>query len=146
VTAVNEATGINFSAAQMQAENVAKLRLASNISSSIAALADVALANNETTPEFTASLSKAVENAKVIVSQKLGRIIVPVTIYRQTGNTYTVRVQILYDQKQAMKIAHEAVLQQLSNESEENKKQLESLIGMDKIQDQYKNMEFDEEL
>ena len=146
VDAVGQATGTNFSAAQMQAENVAKLRLASNISSSIAALADVSLANNETTPELTASLSKALENAKVIVSQKLGRIIVPVTIYRQTRNTYTVRVQILYDQKQAMKIAHDAVLQELANESEENKKQLEALIGMDKIQDQYKNMDFDEEL
>lgn len=139
-----QATGTNFSAAQMQAENVAKLRLASNICSSIAALTDISLANNETSPELAASLSQAVENAKVIVSQKLGRVVIPMTIYMQTRNTYTVRVAALYDQKQAMKIAHDAVLQELAQESEENKKQLESLLGMDKIQNQYNNMTFEE--
>lgn len=141
-----QATGTNFSAAQMQAENIAKLRLASNICSSIASLTDVSLANNETTPELTASISKVLENAKVIVSQKLGRVFVPMTIYKQTRNTYTVRVAALYDQKQAMKIAHDTVMQELANESEENKKQLEALLGMDKIQEQYNKMKFDEEL
>lgn len=141
-----QATGTNFSAAQMQAENIAKLRLASNICSSIASLTDLSLANNETTPELTASIAKVLENAKVIVSQKLGRVFVPVTIYQQTRNTYTVRVNALYDQKQAMKIAHDTIMQELANESEENKKQLESLLGMDNIQKQYNNMKFDEEL
>ncbi len=141
-----QATGTNFSAAQMQAENIAKLRLASNICSSIASLTDVSLANNETTPELTASISKVLENAKVIVSQKLGRVFVPITIYNQTRNTYTVRVVAMYDQKQAMKIAHDTIMQELADESEENKRQLESLLGMDKIQDQYNKMDFDEEL
>lgn len=139
-----QATGSNFSVAQMQAENIAKLRLASNICSSIASLTDVSLANNETTPELTASISKVLENAKVIVSQKLGRVFIPVTIYQQTRNTYTVRVNALYDQKTAMKIAHEAIMHELANESEENKKQLESMLGMDNIQKQYNNMKFDE--
>lgn len=141
-----QATGTNFSAAQMQAENVAKLRLASNICSSIAALTDLSLANNETSPELTASLSKALENAKIIVSQKLGRVFIPMTIYQQTRNTYTVRVAALYDQKQAIQIAHDVILQELANESEENKRQLEALLGMDSIQEQYNKMEFDEEL
>ena len=141
-----QATGANFSAAQMQAENVAKLRLASNICSSIAALTDLSLANNETSPELTASLSKALENAKIIVSQKLGRVFIPMTIYQQTRNTYTVRVAALYDQKQAIQIAHDVILQELANESEENKRQLEALLGMDSIQEQYNKMEFDEEL
>jgi choline dehydrogenase-like flavoprotein len=110
----------------------------------IAALTDISLANNETSPELAASLSQAIENAKVIVSQKLGRVVIPMTIYMQTRNTYTVRVAALYDQKQAMKIAHDAVLQELAQESEENKKQLESLLGMDKIQNQYNNMTFEE--
>lgn len=146
VYAVAQATGTNFSAAQMQAEAVAKLRIASNICSSIASLSDIALANNETSPELTASLSKAIENAKVIVSQKLGRVFVPVTIYNQTRNTYTVRINVLYDQRQAIKIAHDTVMKELANESEQNRKQLEALMGMDKVQGAYNNMQFDEEL
>ena len=141
-----QATGTNFTAAQMQAENVAKVRIASNIAASIMSLADIALANNETTPELTASISKAVENTKIIVSQKLGRVYTSTSVYKQTRNTYTVRAIVLYDQRQAMKIAHETVMQELANESEHNKKQLEALLGMDKIQEQYNKTDFDEEL
>ena len=109
-------------------------------------LADIALANNETTPELTASISKAVENTKIIVSQKLGRVFTSTSVYKQTRNMYTVRAIVLYDQRQAMKIAHETVMQELANESEHNKKQLEALLGMDKIQEQYNMTDFDEEL
>lgn len=140
------ATGTNYSAAQMQAENVAKVRIAANICTSVASLADVALANNESTPELTASLSKALENAKLIVSQKLGRVITGISAYRETKSGYEVRMTVLYDQKQAIQLAHQVILQELQNESEVNKKQLENLIGLREIQEQYNNMEFDEEL
>lgn len=140
------ATGTNFSAAQMQAENVAKVRIASEIAASVASLADIALANNESTPEMTASLSKAVENTKIIVSQKLGRVITGVSVYRKTRNGYEVRVNVLYDQKQAMEIAHQAIVQELKNESDENRRQLEAMMGLDKIQEQYKSLGYDEEL
>ena len=56
------------------------------------------------------------------------------------------RAIVLYDQRQAMKIAHQVIMDELKNESEENKRQLESMLGMDKLQDQYNQMEFDEEL
>ena len=141
-----QAQGTNFSAAQMQAENVAKVRIASNIAASVASLTDVALANNETTPELTTSISKAVENSKVIVAQKLGRVYAATTVYRQNKQGYEVRLLVLYDQRQAMKIAHQVIMDELKNESEENKKQLESMLGMDKLQNQYNQMGFDETL
>lgn len=140
------ATGTNYSAAQMQAENVAKVRIAGEIAASVASLADIALANNETTPQLTASLSQAVENSKLIVSQKLGRVITGVSVYRQTKEGYEVRVNVLYDQKQAMKIVHETIVQELEKDSEVNRKQLEAIMGLDKIQDQYKSLGYDEEL
>lgn len=146
VSVTTEATGTNFSAAQMQAENVAKVRIASNIAASVASLADISLANNETTPELTASISKALENSKIIVAQKLGKVFTGTSVYRQTKTGYVVRTIVLYDQRQAMKIAHQAIMDELKNESEENKRQLESMLGMDKIQEQYNNMDFDEEL
>ena len=146
VAVTTMARGTNFSAAQMQAENVAKIRIASNIAASIASLADIALANNETTPALTASISKAVENSKVIVSQKIGKVFASTVAYRQDRKGYEVRIIVLYDQRQAMKIAHQVIMDELKNESDENRKQLESLLGMDKIQHQYNQMEFDEEL
>ena len=146
VSVTTQAMGSNFSAAQMAAENIAKVRIASNICSSVATLADIALANNETTPELTASISKAVENSKIIVSEKLGKVVPATVVYRKVGNNYEVRVIAIYDQRQAMKIAHETVMQELANESEQNKKQLEALLGMDKIQEQYNMTDFDEEL
>lgn len=140
------ATGTDYSAAQMQAENVAKVRIASNICTSVASLADIALANNASDPELIASLSKAIENAKLIVSQKLGRVITGISVYRETKRGYEVRLTVLYDQKQAIQLAHQVILQELQNESEVNKKQLENLIGIREIQQQYNSMEFDEEL
>lgn len=141
-----QARGTSFAAAQMQAENVAKVRIASNIAASVASLADIALTNNETTPELTASISKAIENSKIIVAQKLGKVYTGTTVYRQDSNGYEVRVLVLYDQRVAMKIAHQVILEELNNESEENKKQLESMLGMENIQEHYNKMGFDEEL
>lgn len=142
VTVTEQATGTNFSAAQMHAEDVAKVRIASNLCASVATLADVALANNETTEELTASISKAVENSKIIVSEKLGKVFTSASVYMKSGSTWTVRVIVLYDQRQAMKIAHDVILQELQNESEENRAQLESLIGIDKLREQY-NQDFE---
>lgn len=146
VSVTTEARGTNFSAAQMQAENVAKIRIASNIAASVASLADIALANNETTPELAASLSKALENTKIIVAQKIGKVFTGTSVYRKDAKGIEVRTIVLYDQRQAMKIAHQVILEELKNESDENRKQLESMLGMDKIQKQYNDMEFDEEL
>lgn len=137
VSVTVESTGASFVAAQMQAENVAKVRIASNICSSVAALADNALANNDTDPRLVGSVSKAVENSKIIVSQKLGRVFPSTTVYKKKGDEYTVRVIVLYDQRQALEIAHEVILQELKNESEQNRKQLEAMMGMDKLREQY---------
>lgn len=77
------ATANSFSAAQSQADNIAKLRIASQVSSSVAALTDLALANNEISQKEAASITKAVENAKIIVSQKLGRTFKTMEIYQE---------------------------------------------------------------
>ena len=60
----------------------------------------------------------------------------------KNGSTWTVRVIVMYDQRQAMKIAHDVILQELQNESEANRAQLESLIGLDKLREQY-NQDFE---
>lgn len=131
------ATANSFAAAQSQADNVAKLRIASQVSSSIAALTDIALANQEISAKEAASITKVVENAKVLVSQKLGRTFKTMEIYQEFSNgNYRVRVTMLYDMKAAISIAREVVLEELQNESDLNKAQLEKLMGLDKITEQ----------
>ncbi len=132
-----QATGGSFSAAQSTADNVAKLRIASNIASSVASLTDIALASNEISPDVAASLTKTVENAKNLVSQKLGRTIPVMSMYKQDKNGYTVRYTVLYDMKSAMNIMRAAVLEDLKEDSEENKAQLESLLGFGNLVNQF---------
>lgn len=132
-----EATGNTFAAAQSMADNVAKLRIASQVSSSIAALTDVALANNQINAKEAASITKTVENAKVIVSQKLGRTFKTLEMYQELSNgNYRVRVVMMYDMRAAVAIAREVMLEELKKDSDLNKAQLESLMGMDKIMEQ----------
>jgi hypothetical protein len=141
------ATGNSFAAAQSQADNVAKLRIASQVSSSVAALTDMALANQEISAKEAASITKVVENAKVLVSQKLGRTFKTMEIYQEFSNgNYRVRVTMLYDLKAAIAIAREVMLDELKKDSDLNKAQLEKLMGMDKMMDQVaKDMpEYDE--
>lgn len=131
------ATANSFAAAQSQADNVAKLRIAAQVSSSVAALTDVALANQEISAKEAASITKTVENAKVIVSQKLGRTFKTMEIYQELGNgNYRVRTTMLYDMKAAIAIAREVILDELKKNSDINKAQLEKLLGMDKLTEQ----------
>lgn len=141
------ATANSFAAAQSQADNVAKLRIASQVSSSVAALTDVALANQEISAKEAASITKVVENAKVLVSQKLGRTFKTMEIYQEFSNgNYRVRTTMFYDMKAAIAIAREVMLEELQKESDLNKAQLEKLMGLDKITEQVvKDMpEYDE--
>ena len=147
ISAEVEATGNTFAAAQSMTDNVAKLRIASQISSSVAALTDVALANNQINATEAASITKTVENAKVIVSQKMGRTFKTLEIYQILSNgNYKVRVVMFYDMKAAIAIAREVILEELKKDSDLNKEQLEKLLGMDKLTEQVaKDMpEYDE--
>lgn len=131
------ATANSFAAAQSQADNVAKLRIASQVSSSVAALADVALANQEISSKEAASITKTLENAKIIVSQKLGRVFKTLEIYQELKNgNYRVRVTVFYDMKAAISIAREVMLEELKKDSDINKAQLEKLLDMDNISNQ----------
>lgn len=131
------ATANSFAAAQSQADNVAKLRIASQVSSSVAALTDIALANQEISATEAASITKTLENAKVIVSQKLGRVFKTMEIYQELRNgNYRVRTTVFYDMKAAISIAREVMLDELKKDSDVNKAQLEKLLGMDKMMEQ----------
>ncbi|MBR6162083.1 MAG: hypothetical protein IKQ75_09505 [Bacteroidales bacterium] len=132
-----EATGNTYTAAQSMADNVAKLRIASQVSSSVASYVEMELVNNQTSTTEATSISKTIENAKGIVSEKLGRTFKTLEIYQLLSNgNYKVRVVMFYDLKAAVSIAREVMLEELKKESDINKAKLEKLLGMDKIMEQ----------
>lgn len=126
-------TANTYAAAQSQADNIAKLRIASQISSSIGALVDIAIANQEISATDAASITKVLENSKILVSQKLGRVFKTMEIYRIVDGNYQMRTTICYDMKAALTIAKEIILEELKNESDVNKAQLEKIMGMDQL-------------
>lgn len=128
-------TANTYAAAQSQADNIAKLRIASQISSSIGALVDIALANQEISAKEAASITKVVENSKILVSQKLGRVFKTMEIFKIVDGNYQMRTTICYDMKAAITIAKEIILEELKNDSEVNKAQLEKIMGMDNLID-----------
>ena len=132
--------GGSYSAAQMAAENIAKVRIASDMGASVASLADVALENQEITPMEATSVMTASEKAKVLVSQKLGKLITSMCVYRMVGNEYEVSITVLYDQKKAIDIAHEMMMAELGN----NEK-LTNVVSAENIRNSYKNQGFKED-
>ena len=137
IYAPEEATANTYATAQSSADNVAKLRIASQISSSIHELVDIALANQQINEKEANSYHKITDNAKVLVQQKLGRTFKTKEIYRVLSNgNYQVQVVMFYDMKAAVEIAREVMLEELKKDSDVNKAQLESLLGMDKLTEQ----------
>lgn len=143
IYAQSQANAQSYSAAQMQAENLAKVTIASNIASSITSMTDIAVATQELSPSESITVQKVVQNAKVQVAQKLGRVLTTQCIYKQDDTHYTVRVIAMYDMSQAMEIAHDALIQELQQEVKENREKLEQLMSTDRIADAY--MEKEEE-
>jgi len=145
IVASSQVTANTISAAQMQIENVLKVRIAGMIGTNIASLADIALANQELSQKDAASITKAIENSKNIVSQKLGRVVKVFEVYRpMPNNNVQLEVSMMYDMRAAMAIAKQAILDELKDDLEINKAQLEKLMGMDKLMENSKKIVPDE--
>jgi len=139
IVVANQTVANTFSAGQMLAENVAKVRIAGEIGTSIASLASVDLANGQISQKDAASITNAVENTKLVVSQKLGRTVKVLELYRNLpNNNVEVWLALSYDTKTAMSVARQALLEELKGKLEMNNEQLEKMIGMDRLMDNCK--------
>ena len=78
--------GGNYDAAKMQAMNLAKIELAGNISTEVAALIENRVANNQLDPDEAVSTSESVMGAKNLIAQSIGQTITALEMYRETGN------------------------------------------------------------
>lgn len=96
----NMAVGNSFAAAKMEAINVAKVRLAGQIQTTVLAEAKISLGNSTLSAEDAASITKALEKSTQLVAQKLNRVLVAQEYYKILKNkNYEVHVVLLYNTK-----------------------------------------------
>lgn len=130
-------TARTFTAAQSQADALARMNIAGSMSSSVAMLIDEAVANHEISAKESETYQLHLANAKILVAQKLGRTFKVLELYQELSNgNIRVRTCVVYDMKAAIAIAREVMLEELKKDSDINKAQLEKIMGMDKITEQ----------
>jgi len=112
------AVGETQIAAKLQANEAAKLDLAGQIATSVAALIENNIANSQLNTEEATSVTKTVAASKSIIAQKLSRVIPVVEMYRNIGVNMEANVRIAYSQEMAMEQAKEVIRKSLEEETE----------------------------
>jgi hypothetical protein len=87
VVAPGNAVAGTQSAAKMQSTELAKLEIANQMESQIAATIETQVANNQINAEEAATLQKTVAAAKNVIAQKMGRTVQLVEMYRKIEKT-----------------------------------------------------------
>lgn len=116
ITATEEAIGNSFAAAQMQTDNLCKIRIAGQIQTYVMSEAKAELANQSLSTKEAASISKVLEKSTNMVSQKLGRLTKTMEIYKTVNDNYVVRVIMVYDMNKIMDMVKADAIQQLQND------------------------------
>ena len=146
ITKTVEVTAQTFNAALRQAESAAKLGIAADMGTLVQSMATQSIGNNGLSPMQSSTVDQHVEKVKLLVSEKLGRVITSTTIYRMNKKAYTVRVTVLYSQQAALQAANQAAVEALKEDMKLNDAEFDALFGYDKLRDQYDDMEWDETL
>ena len=100
----------NFAAAQIQATELARMNIASKISSEATGIVDNMVANKMLADDQAASITTTLVENKSIFSQKLGRVQTPLTVTRELKNkNKEVMVRMVTKVSSIKEIAKEAV-------------------------------------
>jgi len=119
-------------AAKIQATETAKLTLAGTISTSVGALIENSIANEQLTREEAETVTKTVAASKNIIAQELGRVIPLVEMYKNIGtDNIQCDVQIAYDSKTAMDMAKKVIRKKLEEETEILHDKLDKLLELE---------------
>ncbi len=122
--------GENYDAAKMQATALAKIDLAGNIQTEVAALIETRVGNKQLSPEQAASVSNSVMGAKNMISQSIGRTITGLEVYRKLRNgNKEVRLLVLYNSDMAMAAAKKAVREDMEKKADKLVEQLDKILG-----------------
>jgi len=102
--------GGNYDGAKLQAMELAKFNIISQLQSDITAIVENTVANDQLTDQEAASVTRTVMASKNVMAQKLGHITPVLETYRVTGKgTKEVLVRVAYSLDEARKLALDAV-------------------------------------
>lgn len=122
--------GGTYDAAKVQALELAKTNLAGQIQTEVTALVESTVANEQMTSEQATSIVRTVQASKNLISNKLGRVLPVVELYRNVNkSTVEVRVTIAYNSQMAIDAAKEVVKAQLEEKGEKLHEQLDKALG-----------------
>ena len=121
-----------YDAARMQAMELAKMELASLIETTISSETENAITNKQLSTEEAISIVEMVQRSKSQFTQKLGRVITVMEIYRDTKTGKEVMVRVAYDTNKSKKEAIEAIRSQLDLSPEWGEK-LGKILGVQAI-------------
>ena len=122
--------GENYDGAKMQALELAKQNLAGQIQTEVTTLVESTVANGQLTAEEAATVTKSVAASKSLFSQRLGRVIPVVEVYRTLKNkNKEVRVRIAYNMATARAMVKQAVREDLERQGDNLHKDLDSKLG-----------------
>lgn len=125
-----KAISTSYDAAKMHAIADAKVVLAGNIQTEVAAIIEERLANHELGKEEAVAISNAVQVSKQVIVQSIGRVITVVECYRELKNkNYEVLVHIYYNGEMAAEAAKKAVREDLEQKGDKLAKELDELLG-----------------
>lgn len=124
IMASGNSVGESQIAAKIQATEVAKLELAGQISTKIAALVENSIANQQLNNADAASVTKTVMASKSIIAQEIGQVFPLVEMYRHIGKNTEVNIRLAYNVATAFDIAKKVIRQKLEEEAN---------IGHDKL-------------
>jgi hypothetical protein len=128
IVASSSSVGETQIAAKLQATEAAKLDLAGQIATSVAALIENNIANSQLNSEEAASVTKTVAASKSLIAQELGRTVPLVEMYRDVGKNTEANMRIAYSQEMAMETAKKAIRKSLEEETGILQEKLERLM------------------
>lgn len=122
--------GENYDGAKIQALELAKQNLAGQIQTEVTTLVESTVANGQLTAEEAATVTKSVAASKSLFSQRLGRVIPVVEVYRTLKNkNKEVLVRIAYNMATARAMVKQAVREDLERQGDNLHKDLDSKLG-----------------
>ncbi len=115
-------------AAKLQANETAKLNIAGEITTSVAALINNNIANMQLNNSDAASVTKTVAASKNLIAQELGRTLPLVEIYKKIGKNIEADVRLAYDYQNALEAAKKVIRKQLEEETKGLQDKLDGIM------------------
>ena len=103
-------------AAQLQANETAKINIAGALMTNVASIIHNNIANMQLNNEDAASVTKIVSDSYNLITQELGRTMPLVEIYKKIGKNVEVDVRLAYDYQSAIETAKKVIRKQLEEE------------------------------